>query len=124
MALFLLVFAVCMVVFGAMLASLLYSRTPRYRTEPRDLIELFDMALNDQLDDTQWNVVVGYPIRHDEYLEGIRRRAHRLMEEHGHHWRQKAGGSLLDKTGHEELFALRAHLAAHTSLTEKKVKKE
>jgi hypothetical protein len=119
MALFLLVFAVCMVVFGGMLAILLYSGTPRYRTEPRHLIALFDKALNDQLDETEWNAVIGYPIRHDDYLDGIRRRAHRLMDEHGRHWRLKGGGTLLDETGHEELSALRTHLAAHTSLAER-----
>jgi hypothetical protein len=76
--------------------------------------------LSDQLDETEWNAVIGYPIRHDEYLDGIRRRAHRLMDEHGRHWRLKGGGTLLDETGHEELSALRTHLAAHTSLAERK----
>jgi hypothetical protein len=122
MALFLLIFTVCMVVFGGMLAILLCSSTPRYRTEPRHLIELFDKALEDQLDETEWNAVIGYPIRHDDYLDGIRRRAHRLMDEHGRHWRQKKGGTLLDETGRQDLSALRNHLAAHTALAEKREK--
>ncbi|MDI5889656.1 hypothetical protein [Halomonas rhizosphaerae] len=116
MALFLLVLVVCLVIFGGMIALLMLSGTPRYRTEPEHLLELFDKALESRVGETEWNAIIGYPIRHDDYLDGIRRRAQRLMDEHGRHGRVTRGKPLLDATGQEELAALRDHLAAHTSL--------
>ncbi|MDR9440779.1 MAG: hypothetical protein RI841_14965 [Halomonas sp.] len=116
MALFLLVLVVCLVIFGGMIALLMLSGTPRYRTEPEQLLELFDKALESRVGETEWNTIIGYPIRHDDYLDGIRRRAQRLMDEHGRHGRVTRGKPLLDATGQEELAALRDHLAAHTSL--------
>ncbi|WP_043530246.1 hypothetical protein [Litchfieldella xinjiangensis] len=120
MATYLLVFAVCLLVIGSTLGVLLLSRTPRYRTEPHDLLALFDRALNDQIGDTEWQTIVGYPIRHDAYLESVRRRAQRLMEDHGRPWRASRGGSLLSPEGKKELSALRDHLAAHTALRERR----
>ncbi|MCE8052427.1 hypothetical protein HOP61_14095 [Halomonas daqingensis] len=119
MALFLLIFAVCLFIIGGMVLVLLFSRTPRYRTEPEHLLELFDKALANQVGETEWNVVINYPIRHDDYLDGVRRRAQHLMQEHGRPWQVAQGKPLLDKTGHAELAALRNHLAAHQRLRER-----
>ncbi|APE29913.1 hypothetical protein BOX17_02410 [Halomonas aestuarii] len=116
MSMFLLVLVVCLVIFGGMVALLMLSGTPRFRTEPEHLLELFDKALESHVNETEWNTVIGYPIRHDDYLEGIRRRAQRLMDEHGRHGRVTRGKPLLDSEGQEELAALRDHLAAHTAL--------
>lgn len=120
MALFLLVLVVCLAIFGGMIALLMLSGTPRYRTEPEHLLELFDKALESRVSETEWNAIIGYPIRHDDYLDGIRRRAQRLMDEHGRHGRVTRGKPLLDATGQEEFAALRDHLAAHTSLVKQK----
>ncbi len=119
MALYLLVFAVCMLIFGGVLAILLLSSTPRYRTEPRQLLELMDQALENRVDETRWNTIIDYPIRHDETLDGVRRRAQRLVNEHGNHGRARRGKRLLDTTGQEELQALRDHLARHIELRER-----
>ncbi|MFO7649555.1 MULTISPECIES: hypothetical protein [Halomonas] len=119
MALFLLVFAVCLLIFGGMVAILLLSGTPRYRTEPRRLLELIEQALESRVDETEWNTIVGYPIRHDDTLDDIRRRALRLMDEHGNHGRVARGRPLLDPEGQEELRALRDHLARHIRLRER-----
>ncbi|PMR75325.1 hypothetical protein [Billgrantia endophytica] len=116
MALFLLIFVVCTLIIGSVLLVLLFSRTPRYRTEPEHMLELFDKALESRISQTEWNTVIGYPIRHDDYLDGVRRRAQRLMDDHGRHWKVAQGKPLLDHTGQEELAALRDHLAAHTRL--------
>ncbi|MFG6137702.1 MULTISPECIES: hypothetical protein [Halomonas] len=116
MALFLTVLAVCLLIIGGMVAILMTARTPRYRTEPEHLLELFDQALESRVSETKWNAVIGYPIRHDDYLEGVRRRAQRLMDEHGRHGRAARGKPLLDDEGHADLTALRAHLAARTAL--------
>ncbi|WP_075881082.1 hypothetical protein [Vreelandella massiliensis] len=116
MALFFLVFGVCLLVIASAVGILLTARTPRYRTEPKDLLRLFDQALESQVSESEWNAIIGYPIRHDEYLDGVRRRAARLMEEHGRRWQIAQGKPLLDKKGQAELKALRDHLAAHTAL--------
>ncbi|MFG6178247.1 hypothetical protein ACGTN6_13450 [Halomonas sp. THAF12] len=116
MALFLTVFLVCLLIIGGMVTILMTARTPRYRTEPEHLLTLFDQALESRVNENEWNAVVGYPIRHDEYLEGVRRRAHRLMNDHGRHGRVARGKPLLDSEGQAELSALRDHLAARTAL--------
>lgn len=116
MTLFLLVLTVCLIIFGGMIALMMLSGTPRYRTEPEQLMALFDKALESRISETEWNTIIGYPIRHDDYLEGIRRRAQRLMDEHGRPGRMARGKPLLDDEGREELAALRDHLAAHTAL--------
>lgn len=120
MALFLLIFIVCLAIIGGMVLILLFSRTPRYRTEPEQLVELFDKALANQVGETEWSVVINYPIRHDDYLDGVRRRAQQLMQEHGRPWQAAQGKPLLDRTGHAELAALRQHLMAHHRLRELK----
>lgn len=118
-ALFLLVFAVCLLIFGGMVGLLLLSGTPRYRTEPAQLLALIDRALASEVSETEWNTIIGYPIRHDETLDGIRRRAQRLVDEHGNHGRVTRGKPLLDATGQAELEALRDHLARHLELRER-----
>ncbi|GAA3907221.1 hypothetical protein GCM10022228_16880 [Halomonas cibimaris] len=116
MALYLLVFGVCLLVIGATVAVLLSTRTPRYRTETDDLLALFDKALTSHVSESEWHTLIGYPIRHDEYLERVRRRAAHLMEEHGRRWQIAQGKPLLNATGQAELQALRDHLAAHQRL--------
>lgn len=116
MALYLLVFAVCMLVIGSVLAVLMLSRTPRYLTRADDLLTLFARALDNSVSETEWNTIMGYPIRHDEYLESVRRRALQVMEEHGRHGRAQRGGELLDAEGHSELQAMHDHLRARTEL--------
>ncbi|WP_027967017.1 hypothetical protein [Halomonas halocynthiae] len=116
MALYLLVFAVCLLVIGSVLAVLMLSRTPRYLTQAEDLLTLFAKALDNSVSETEWNTIMGYPIRHDEFLEGVRRRALRVMEEHGRYGRAQRGGQLLDTEGQAELNAMRDHLNARTEL--------
>ncbi|WP_136248930.1 hypothetical protein [Halomonas borealis] len=116
MALFLTVLAVCLLIIGGMIAILMTARTPRYRTDPEHLLDLFDRALESRVSETEWNAIAGYPIRHDDYLERVRRRAQRLMDDHGRHGRVARGKPLLDDAGHAELGALRDHLAARTAL--------
>lgn len=114
MGLYLVVFAICLLVVGGTIGLLMMVRTPRYRTEPQDLLHLFDRVLAGQATETEWHAVVGYPIRHDAYLEGIRRDAQQLMEEHGRPWQVAHGGSLLSRSGREELAELRDALATRT----------
>ncbi|WP_136064486.1 hypothetical protein [Modicisalibacter radicis] len=118
MALFLLIFVVSMVVIGSTIAMMMLARTPRYRTEPQHLLRLFDRVLGDEASANEWHTVVGYPVRHDEYLEGVRRSAMLIMDEHGRPSQATTGGSLLTRTGREELGVLRDHLAAHMALEE------
>lgn len=116
MLIYLLVFAVCLLVSLATVAALMLSRTPRYRTQAEDLLELFDAVLDNRASEARWHTLIGYPIRHDAYLENLRRRAQHLMEEYGRPWQVAHGGSLLSRSGREELSGLRDHLAAHQAL--------
>ncbi|WP_249977664.1 hypothetical protein [Vreelandella olivaria] len=120
MALYLLVLGVCLLVIGAVFLALITARTPRYRTEANDLVALFDKALGSNVSETEWNTIIGYPIRHDEYLDSIRRRASHLMDLHGRRWQIAHGKPLLNQEGHAELKILRDHLAAHTALRQHK----
>lgn len=118
MALYLLIFTVCVVVIGGAIALLMLVRTPRYRTEPQHLLRLFERILANQANEAEWNAVIGYPVRHDPYLEGVRRSAQRIMDEHGRPWQVAQGGALLSRSGREEIAALREHLTAHLALQE------
>lgn len=114
---FLLIFVACLLITGSMFGILMMSRTPRYRTNPEDLLNLFDRTLAGAVGEAEWYAVVGYPASHDAYLESIRRRAQRLMDEYGRPWQAAQGGHLLSKTGREELRALRDRLATYASLS-------
>ncbi|WP_106477278.1 hypothetical protein [Phytohalomonas tamaricis] len=116
MAIYLLTFIVCLVVCGFTIAALLLSRTPRYRTEAKDMLTLLDGVLARQINENQWNMVIGYPIRHDPYLENIRRRCQHIMEEYGTPWMYERNKKLLSDQGLEELAAIRDHLAARQAL--------
>lgn len=116
MALYLLVAGVCMLVIGAVFLALITAKTPRYRTEANDLIALFDKALDSRVSETEWNTIIGYPVRHDEYLDRVRRQASHLMDRYGRHWQVARGKPLLNAKGHAELKVLRDHLAAHSAL--------
>ena len=113
LSLYLVVVAICLLVVGGTVGLLMMVRTPRYRTEPDHLLKLFDRALTGQMTETEWHATVGYPIRHNAYLEGVRRKAQQIMDEHGRPWQAAQGGSLLSRSGREELQAIRDQLASH-----------
>ncbi|MDH4572614.1 hypothetical protein [Salinicola acroporae] len=116
MPLFFVVFLVCLLISLATVAALMLSRTPRYRTQSQDLLDLFDAVLDNRASEARWHTLIGYPIRHDAYLENLRRCSQHLMETHGRPWQAAQGGSLFSRRGREELMALRDHLAAHQAL--------
>lgn len=118
MALYFLIFAICLIVVGGTVALMMSVRTPRYRTEPKHLLALFERVLANQATENEWDSVVGYPIRHNDYLESVRCSAQRLMDEHGRPWRAAQGESMLSRAGQKELSVLRDHLAAHITLQE------
>lgn len=118
MSLYLLIFIICVVVIGGTVALMMLVRTPRYRTEPQHLLDLFERILGKRASEAEWHAVIGYPIRHDDYLEGVRRDARRIMDEHGRPWQIAHGGSLLSRSGREELTILRDRLAARIALRE------
>lgn len=116
MLLYLLVFAVCLLITLTTVIALMLSRTPRFRTQAEDLISLFDDVLANRASEAQWHTLIGYPIRHDPYLENLRRRSQHLMEQYGRPWQAAQGGSMLSREGREELGGLRDHLVAHAAL--------
>ncbi|WP_189515091.1 hypothetical protein [Kushneria pakistanensis] len=120
MATFLLTFAVCLLICSFMVVALMLSRTPRYRTSANDLLTLLDETLENRVSEARWHTVIGYPIRHDPYLENVRRRCQAIMDEYGQPWRFEQGGALFSKPGLEEIHALRQHLTARLSLDDRR----
>jgi hypothetical protein len=112
LGLYLVVVLICLLVVGGTVGLLMMVRTPRYRTEPDHLLKLFDRVLAGQATESEWHAIVGYPIRHDAYLEGVRRKAQQIMDEHGRPWQVAQGGSLLSRSGREELQTIRNQLAS------------
>nr|WP_040475838.1 hypothetical protein [Halomonas lutea] len=112
MGLYLVVVLICLLVVGGTVGLLMMVRTPRYRTEPDHLLKLFDRVLAGQSTESEWHAIVGYPIRHDAFLEGVRRKAQQIMDEHGRPWQVAQGGSLLSRSGREELQTIRNQLAS------------
>lgn len=112
MLVYLVAFIVCLLVIGGSMALLMGMSTPRYRTEPQHLLELFERVLNHQASETEWHALAGYPIRHDESLEAVRRSAQDIMDDHGRPWQAAHGGCLLSRSGREELTILRDDLAS------------
>ncbi|MGC3872640.1 hypothetical protein ACPF7Z_05135 [Halomonas sp. GXIMD04776] len=112
MLVYLVAFVVCLLVVGGSMALLISMSTPRYRTEPEHLLQLFERVLNHQASETEWNALVGYPIRHDDSLEAVRRNAQDIMDDHGRPWQAAQGGCLLSRRGRCELTTLRDDLAS------------
>ncbi len=120
MAIFALTFVVCLLICGFMVTALILSRTPRYRTSADDLLALLDEALENRVSEARWHTIIGYPIRHDPYLENVRRRCQVIMDEYGQPWRLQQGGNLFSSAGIEEIRALRQHLTARLSLGDRR----
>lgn len=122
MLLYLMIFAICLAIIGGSMALMMTARTPRYRTEPRQLLRLFERVLAEKASQSEWVTIVGYPIRHDAYLEDVRRRAQLIMDEHARPWQAARGGPLLSRSGYEQLGELHDRLSAQ--LTRKEGRRE
>ncbi|MCM2971226.1 hypothetical protein [Larsenimonas suaedae] len=117
MAIYLLTFIVCLTISSFMVVALVLTRrTSRYRTDPEQLLSLIDSALACTLSENEWNAVIGYPIRHDPYLESLRRRCQAIMDNHGQPWLVERNGRLFSTQGMSELEAIRVHLNARLTL--------
>ena len=68
MSIFIITFVVCLIVTVGTVAMLMMSRTPRFRTDYSDIARVLDQAISGEINENEWHSVIGYPIRHDEYL--------------------------------------------------------
>jgi len=69
------------IVCGALVATLLWVKTPIYRVKRADIRRLLEWVLLGQATENNWRVFCDYPIRHDELLESIRMRCEKIEED-------------------------------------------
>ncbi len=60
------------VLMAVVFTVLMLARTPRYRLEAKDLIELLRRTLANEATADEWNLKTSVPFRHDEQLEAAR----------------------------------------------------
>ncbi len=82
----------------AVLAVLMWVRTPLYRVSTEQVIRVLELMLLGQATENDWRIFLGYPIRQEPFLDDIRHQCQLLDEEHfiGDSHTQ---GFLLDKAG-------------------------
>ncbi|NHH86665.1 hypothetical protein F8A90_05610 [Cobetia sp. cqz5-12] len=118
MSIFIITFVVCLIVTVGTVAMLMMSRTPRFRTDYSDIARVLDQAISGEINENEWHSVIGYPIRHDEYLESLRRRCQGIFDNHARPWQLAQGGALFSRAGRDELNVLLGHLRARTGVAE------
>ncbi|WP_158773254.1 hypothetical protein [Cobetia sp. L2A1] len=118
MSIFIITFVVCLIVCLATVGMLMLARTPRFRTDFSDIARVLDQASSGEISENEWHTVIGYPIRHDEYLESLRRRCQGIFDNHARPWQVAQGGALFSREGREELSILLGHLRARTGVAE------
>lgn len=97
-------------VFAVVVGLLLWVRTPTYRIDRSNVIELLQMVVDGRASENDWRVFVSIPLRHDLYLEQIRQQCMDI-EERTYMGRRRSG-ALFSESGLEELRALLAELQA------------
>lgn len=97
-------------VFAVVVGLLLWVRTPTYRIDRSNVIELLQMVVDGRASENDWRVFVSIPLRHDLYLEQIRLQCMDI-EERTYMGRRRSG-ALFSESGLEELRALLAELQA------------
>lgn len=80
--------------------------SPVYRLEKKNLIVLMKMVIEGRASENDWQVFLGYPLRHNDELEAVRLRCHEISE------REYIGGTgfLLTEKGIEEVKQILSEL--------------
>lgn len=88
----------------AVFAVLMWVRTPHYRLQPEQVIQLLEWVLLGQATENDWQVFCGIPIQHDEFLESIRLQCLEIDEKY--FISEGRSGYLLKLQGREEIQIL------------------
>lgn len=64
--------ALTLAIFITVLLVLFWVRTPRYRLERHNVIDLLELVLTGQATENDWRVFMAVPLRHDLELDAIR----------------------------------------------------
>lgn len=59
-------------IFALIIWGLMHMRTPRFRMERADFQRGLEDVIAGQADDNEWQILIGYPMRHDPPLEALR----------------------------------------------------
>lgn len=95
-------------VFAAVLSMFFWVRSPTYRIDRGNVIELLQMVVDGRASENDWRVFVSIPLRHDPYLEEIRQQCIDIEERT--YMGKRRSGALFSESGLEELRALLAEL--------------
>lgn len=69
-----------LIIFGSVLAVLMWVRTPRYRIQKHNVIVLLKLVLSGRASENDWRVFAAVPLRHDPQLDAIRERCMDIEE--------------------------------------------
>lgn len=97
-------------VFAVVIGTFLWVRSPAYRIDRSNVIELLQMAVDGRASENDWSVFVSIPLRHDPYLEEIRQRCMDIEERT--YMGKRRSGALFSESGLEELREILAELQA------------
>jgi hypothetical protein len=75
---FLIVFVVSLLLLLLLTVALLFGRSPVYRPSREDAYQMLTTLCEGILDNGQWGLFIGLPIRHDPELEEIRLQCYEL----------------------------------------------
>src|SRR5690554_6504332 len=88
----------------------LWVRSPTYRIDRNNVIELLQLVVDGRASENDWRVFVSIPLRHDLYLEQIRQQCMDI-EERTYMGRRRSG-ALFSESGLAELREILAELQA------------
>jgi hypothetical protein len=100
-------------VFALILGLFLWVRTPRYRIGRSNVIALLELVLDGRATENDWRVFVSIPLRHDPYLEQIRRQCIDIEERT--YVGKRRSGFLFSDSGLAELREIQEELQSHSA---------
>lgn len=106
---FLLVLALTFVFVVLVLLGFIKAGSPVYRLEQANVEALLELVVDGKASESDWDVFLGVPIRHDPVLEAVQERCREITQAHY----IGAKGKLFTKEGLEQLQVLLAELKAN-----------
>jgi len=76
----LLTFVLTLLVLLGLLFALKFGRTPTYRPERKQVLQMLELLAEGHLSQQQWDLFIGMPIQHDPELELIRLDCYLIQE--------------------------------------------
>ena len=111
------IFLVTLLVTTGLVLALTFGRPPTYRPTRKTVLSLLNRVVEGTADSRLWDLFLGLPIQHDEFLESIRQQCVTMHE--GLDGSAPAGegldGQIYDRAGREKIQTLAAKLEKQMS---------